>query len=139
MRPYLAELLNRFRQLELRKIAAKARKRLARELAICDTVDVFETEVLEALADAERLQILGWLRDPEAHFPRRRFGDLVGDGVCSCRIAEKLAVSQPACAGHLRVLNRAGLVRGRKIKRCVFYQRDETRIAAVRNQLSGDW
>jgi DNA-binding transcriptional ArsR family regulator len=139
MRPYLAELLNRFRQVELRKIAAKARKRLDRELAICHTIDVFETEVLEALADAERLQILDWLRDPEAHFPRQQDGYIVGDGVCSCRIAEKLGVSQPACAWHLKVLNRAGLVRGRKIKWCVFYQRDETRIAAVRNQLTGDW
>jgi DNA-binding transcriptional ArsR family regulator len=100
---------------------------------------VLETDVLEALADAERLQILGWLRDPEAHFPRQQDGDLVGDGVCSSRIAEKLGVSQPTCAGYLKVLNRAGLVRSRKIKQCVFYQRDETRIAVVRNQLSGDW
>jgi len=31
-------------------------------------------------------------------------------------IAEKLEVSQPTCGEHLKVLSRAGLIRGKKIK-----------------------
>jgi len=38
-------------------------------------------EVFRALASPKRLQILEWLRDPVAHFPPQRDGDLVDDGV----------------------------------------------------------
>jgi ArsR family transcriptional regulator len=98
-----------------------------------------EVDLVKALANEKRLQILVWLRDPEAHFPVQRDGDLVTDGVCSLFIAEKLGVSQPTCGEHLRVLAQAGLVRSKKIKQWVFYQRDEERIEAAKEQLSGDW
>jgi DNA-binding transcriptional ArsR family regulator len=48
-------------------------------------------------------------------------------------------VSQPTCGEHLKVLSRAGLIRGTKIKQWVFYQRDEARIASAKELLSGDW
>lgn len=96
-------------------------------------------DLIKALASEKRLLILEWLRDPEAHFPSQRDGDLVRDGVCSLFIAEKLGVSQPTCGEHLRVLRQAGLVRGKKIKQWVFYQRDEDRIAAAKELMSGDW
>lgn len=100
---------------------------------------MIEVDLIKALANEKRLQILEWLRDPEAHFPAQRDGDLVADGVCSLFIAERLGVSQPTCGEHLRVLAQAGLVRSKKIKQWVFYQRDEARIAAAKEQLSGDW
>jgi len=100
---------------------------------------VFDVELAKALANDKRLLILEWLRDPERHFPPHRDGDLVRDGVCSLFIAEKLGVSQPTCGGHLKVLSRAGLVHGKKIRQWVFYQRDEARIAQAKELLSGDW
>jgi DNA-binding transcriptional ArsR family regulator len=100
---------------------------------------VLDVEVLKALANAKRLLILDWLRDPVAHFPAQRDGDLVRDGVCSLLIADKLGVSQPTCGEHLKVLSRAGLVRGTKIKQWVFYQRDEDRIAAAKEMFGGHW
>jgi ArsR family transcriptional regulator len=100
---------------------------------------VIEVDVVKALASDRRLMILDWLRDPEAHFPPQRDGDLVRDGVCSLFIAEKLGVSQPTCGEHLKVLAAAGLVRGRKIKQWVCYRRDEERIAAVKAMLGGAW
>ncbi|HUK73588.1 MAG TPA: winged helix-turn-helix domain-containing protein [Streptosporangiaceae bacterium] len=81
----------------------------------------------------------GWLRDPLAHFPAQSDGDLVRDGVCSLFIADKLRVSQPTCGEHLKILRRAGLIRGTKIKQWVFYQRDEARIAALKGVLGGEW
>ena len=42
--------------------------------------------VLRALANQRRLQILGWLKKPRAHFPRQLDGDLVKDGVCGVLI-----------------------------------------------------
>ncbi len=94
---------------------------------------------MKALASDKRLLILGWLRDPEAHFPPQRDGDLVRDGVCSLLIAEKLGVSQPTCGEHLKILSRAGLIAGKKIKQWVFYRRVDERIASAKEQLSGDW
>ncbi|MBP2325510.1 ArsR family transcriptional regulator [Kibdelosporangium banguiense] len=96
-------------------------------------------DLVKALANDKRLLILRWLKDPVANFPPQRDGDLVADGVCSLLIAQKLGVSQPTCGEHMKVLSRAGLVRGRKIKQWVFYQRDEQRIAAAKELLGSDW
>lgn len=100
---------------------------------------MLDVDVVKALANDKRLMILDWLRDPTAHFPPQRDGDLVTDGVCSLFIADKLGVSQPTCGEHLKVLSRAGLVHGTRIKQWVFYRRDEERIAAAKEMLGGDW
>jgi DNA-binding transcriptional ArsR family regulator len=88
--------------------------------------------VLKALANARRLEILGWLKKPREHFPPQVDGDLVRDGVCGVFIAQKLGVSQPTASEHLRVLSQAGLIHARRIKQWTFYRRDEKRIAAVK-------
>ncbi len=100
---------------------------------------MLDVELLRALANDKRMLVLEWLRDPEAHFPPQRDGDLVRDGVCSVFIADKLGVSQPTCGEHLKVLSRAGLIHGKKIKQWVFYQRDEDRIAKAKELLGSDW
>ena len=43
------------------------------------------------------------------------------------------------CGEHLKILSRAGLIRGRKIKQWVFDQRDEGRIADAERLPGGDW
>jgi len=86
------------------------------------------------LANANRLLILEWLRDPVANFPPQQDGDLVRDGVCSLFITDKLGVSQPTCGEHLKILSRAGLIQGTKIKQWVFYRRDEDRIAGAKER-----
>ena len=92
-------------------------------------------DALRALANGRRLQILEWLKDPEAHFRPQVDGDLVDDGVCTLLIAEKLGVSQPTVSEHLKLLSQAGLVRGKRIKQWVFYKRDEARIRAVKKAI----
>ncbi|EID55034.1 ArsR/SmtB family transcription factor [Saccharomonospora xinjiangensis] len=98
-----------------------------------------EVEVLKALANQRRLQILEWLRDPVAHFPPQVDGDLETDGVCGVLIAQKLKVSQPTAGEHLKVLAAAGLIEGKRIKQWVFYRRDEDRIREVKQAFSQDW
>jgi ArsR family transcriptional regulator len=88
--------------------------------------------LLRALASEKRLQVLDWLKDPEAHFRPQTDGDRVRDGICSLFIAEKLGVSAPTAAEHLRILAQAGLVRPKRIKQWTFYRRDEKRIAEVK-------
>ena len=97
----------------------------------------FDTaEVFRALASDRRLQILAWLRDPVAHFPPQRDGDLVDDGVCVGFIADKLAVTQPTATAHLQALARAGLVTSKRVGQWTFYKRDEAAIRAFTAQLS---
>jgi DNA-binding transcriptional ArsR family regulator len=91
---------------------------------------------LRALANSKRLNILEWLKDPEKHFPPQVDGDLVKDGVCSVLIAKKLRVTQSTASEHLRILSQAGLIRGKKIKKWTFYQRDENRIALMKKLLT---
>ncbi len=83
---------------------------------------------IRALANPKRRLVLEWLRDPVSHFPPQVDGDLVSDGVCSDFLADKLGVGAPTASEHLRVLRDAGLVDASKIKRWVFYRRNEAEI-----------
>jgi len=93
-------------------------------------------DVIKALANERRLQILEWLKDPTAHFRPQVDGDLVKDGVCGVLIAEKLAISQATLSEHMRVLVDAGLVRPKRIKQWTFYKRDEAAIAEFKTGLA---
>jgi len=100
---------------------------------------MLSVDVAKALANERRLQILGWLKTPRAHFPPQVDGDLVRDGVCGLFIAQKLGVTQPTASEHLRILTGAGLVRARRIKQWTFYKRDEKRIAEVKRAFRSAW
>jgi len=91
-----------------------------------------EVDVFKAIANERRLQILDWLKDPRAHFPRQVDGDLVEDGVCALLIAEKLGITQATLSEHMRVLTQAGLLRAKRTKQWTFYRRDEDRISETR-------
>ena len=91
---------------------------------------------MAALASPKRLQVLDWLRDPRAHFPRQRDGDLVDDGVCVLFIANKLGVAQPTATTHMQALARAGLVTSKRIGQWTFYKRDEAALAALKQKIA---
>ena len=90
---------------------------------------------LRAIANPRRLRILEWLKDPVAHFPPQRDGDLVKDGVCGLLVTEKLRVSQPTASEHLRILAGAGFLIGKRIRQWTFYRRDEKQISAFTSLL----
>ena len=89
---------------------------------------------LRALSNERRLRILNWLRSPRKHFPPQVDGDLIKDGVCGLLIAQKLRISQPTASEHLKILQQAGLIRGKRIKQWTFYKRDETQIGKIKRQ-----
>ena len=90
---------------------------------------------LRAFASKPRLQILGWLKQPRAHFREQIDGDLVEDGVCGLLIAEKLGVSQPTVTEHMKLLVEIGAVRAKRIKQWTFYKRDEERIRTLKAEI----
>lgn len=92
--------------------------------------------MFKALASARRLQILEWLKAPEAHFPRQEHGDPNEHGACNLFIVEKLGVSQPTGSRHLKVLVDAGLVIPTRRKGWTYYRRDEGALAHAANLMS---
>jgi ArsR family transcriptional regulator len=97
---------------------------------------LLDSAVLAALASQKRLQVLRWLKDPVAHFPAQRDGDLIEDGVCVAFIARKLGVAQPTATTHLQALARAGLVSAKRIGQWTFYKRDEAALADLKHKIA---
>ena len=95
--------------------------------------------LIKALANDRRLAILAWLKNPTAHFPPQKYGDLVRDGVCGLFIAEKLGVSPATASEHLRVLTHAGFLKPKRIRQWTFYKRDEKRITELRRLFRDAW
>src|ERR1700736_3353294 len=96
---------------------------------------MISTIAIRALANERRLQILEWLKNPTKHFPPQVDGDLVKDVVCGVLIARKLRVSQPTTSEHMKILCQAGLTRPKRIKKRIFYKRDEARIKQIKKTI----
>lgn len=99
---------------------------------------MLDADVLAALANRKRLLVLEWLKNPRAHFPPQRDGDLVDDGVCVIFIADKLGVAQPTATTHLQVLARAGLVTSKRVGQWTYYRRDEAAISALAKRFAAE-
>jgi DNA-binding transcriptional ArsR family regulator len=95
-------------------------------------------KAFKALASGRRRQILAWLKNPVANFPPQVDGDLVRDGVCVLRIAEKLGVTQPTATQHLKMLADVGLVIPTRIGKWTFFRRDEAAIEKLKSRIAGE-
>jgi hypothetical protein len=95
--------------------------------------------MLKTPVSERRLRILEWLKDPAAHFPPQRYGDLVEDGVTAAAIASKLGVPRCLAESDLGLLATIGMLRTKKIRRRTHYRRDEIRIAEVARMFEKGW
>ena len=94
-------------------------------------------DVFKALANPKRLQIMAWLRDPEAHFsPQADPMDEVG--VCVKQIQEKAGISQSTASQFMSSLQRAGLVQSRRIGPWTYYRRNEARVAELASLVASE-
>jgi ArsR family transcriptional regulator len=107
----------------------------ARTVAPPDADDLHE--IFKALSNPTRLRILGWLRDPAAHFPPQDHPP-AEVGVCVKHIQNKAGVSQSTASQFMATLQRAGLVTSRRIGQWTHYQRDEKRIAEITERLRSE-
>lgn len=99
---------------------------------------VSNKKIFRALAHDKRLQVLSWLKDPASHFPPQVDGDLIRDGVCVLRIAEKLVVAQPTATQHLQILADVGLVIATRIGKWTFFKRNEEMLRQLKAELLDD-
>ena len=91
-------------------------------------------EILKALAHPKRVEILGWLKEPKAHFSSQHHP--LELGVCANQIESRCGLSQSTVSSHLAILHRAGLVTTDRVGQWVFYKRDEDTIATFLKTLS---
>jgi len=101
------------------------------------TTNMTDADLFRALGNERRLQILAWLKDPTAHFPPQRDGDLIDDGVCGQLIASKLGINASTLSEHMRVLHDCGLVTAKRLKQWTFYRRDDERLRALAALVDG--
>jgi ArsR family transcriptional regulator len=88
----------------------------------------------KALANPVRREILQWLKKPQLHFPLQEHPfDM---GVCCKQIDQRAGLSQSTVSVHLATLQRAGLVRTRRVGQWVFFQRNEEVIRDFLEQLN---
>lgn len=85
-------------------------------------------EVLKALSNPVRRQILAGMKRPEQNFPGQEHP--YEFGVCAGKIDAAFGLSQSTVSAHLAVLQQAGLITGKRVGQWIFYRRNEKAIAA---------
>jgi DNA-binding transcriptional ArsR family regulator len=89
-------------------------------------------EVFKALANPARLQIMRWLKDPEAYFGEYEpIADRRSVGVCVTHIQAKSGLAQSTVSSYMSTLERAGLVHPTRVGKWTHYRRDEERLAQL--------
>jgi DNA-binding transcriptional ArsR family regulator len=89
-------------------------------------------EVFKALGNPARLQIMQWLKDPEAHFGEYEpIADRRAVGVCVTHIQAKAGLAQSTVSSYMSTLERAGLVRPTRVGKWTHYRRDEERLTRL--------
>ncbi|WP_394781084.1 ArsR/SmtB family transcription factor [Undibacterium sp.] len=90
-------------------------------------------DIVKALANPARREILAWLKDPESNFPSQEHS--LENGVCAGQINERSGLSQSTTSSHLAALQRAGLVSLHRDGKWAFFKRDEKNIQAFLEEM----
>ena len=100
-------------------------------------------EIIKALDNDFRMQILAWLKDPENNFPPQGMhlpeGTDFEGGVCVGSICDKAGISQSTVSHYLDILQRSGLLESLRAGKWTYYRRNEEVIGdfieSLRNEL----
>lgn len=92
-------------------------------------------EINKALSNRTRLDILKWLKDPEANFPPHKELGHFNDGVCGQHIQDKSGLSQPTISHYLSGMHKAGLLVTKRHGKWTYFKRNEDMISDYVNAL----
>jgi DNA-binding transcriptional ArsR family regulator len=96
-------------------------------------------DINKALANQTRLNILKWLKDPEANFRAHEDLGHFNDGVCVFHITERAGLSQSTISTYLIQMQKASLIIPTRHGKWTYYKRNEAVISeyirALNNQL----
>ncbi|BFH62005.1 ArsR/SmtB family transcription factor [Paenibacillus azoreducens] len=92
--------------------------------------------IFKALSNDTRLQILEWLKEPDANFGPQLFlppdADFKG-GICVGSIQEKTGLSQSVISSYLTMMKKAGLLESRRYGQWTYYRRNEETLMFIAN------
>ena len=95
-----------------------------------------QLEILKALSNKTRLQILQWLKEPEKNFPEQQQAMGYEAGVCVGQIQTKAGITQSTVSEYLSILQRAGLVTATRKGQWTYYKRNEAAFATFLDTLN---
>ena len=95
-------------------------------------------EIRKVLSNATRVNILQWLKSPEAHFPPHQEIDHFDDGVCVGYIQDKAGLSQSTISTYLSAMQQADLVIPTRHGKWTYYKRNEPVIQAYIHALKSE-
>lgn len=82
-------------------------------------------EISKVLSNKTRVDILRWLKNPEANFPPHEDIDHFDDGVCVGYIQDKAGLSQSTISTYLLSMQNANLVIPTRHGKWTYYRRNE--------------
>ena len=82
-------------------------------------------EISKVLSNTTRVNILQWLKDPEANFPPHQEIDHFDDGVCVGYIQDKAGLSQSTISTYLSSMQHVNLVIPTRHGKWTYYRRNE--------------
>ncbi|MCF0060611.1 helix-turn-helix domain-containing protein [Dyadobacter chenwenxiniae] len=86
-------------------------------------------EVIKALSNQTRLNILEWLKEPFTHFPAEELADYSPElGVCVSDIAKKAGMSVPTVSVYLKAMSTASILTATRKDQWTYYKRNEQSI-----------
>lgn len=88
-------------------------------------------QILDVLANAQRMEILRKLKSPQESFPPQDEGDPILDGVCVSSIQAGQGLAFSTTSKYLADLARIGLVTVKRRGKWSYYKRNEKAIGAV--------
>src|SRR5690606_5289507 len=93
-------------------------------------------EISKVLSNKVRIDILGWLKQPQDNFPSQVNVPNFDDGVCVCHIKDKTGLSQSTVSHYLTMMTKAGLLIATRHGKWTYYRRDDIIIKEFINEMS---
>ena len=92
-------------------------------------------EISKCLSNPARVEIMEWLKDPEANFPPNETGIPNNEGVCLSYIQQKSGLSQSTISGYLQSMERCGLINVFRAGRWSYFSRNNATLTAYMDYL----
>ena len=100
-------------------------------------MNIEQLDVFKALSNKTRLEILQWLKNPEANFPGQIHAGFEV-GVCVGEIQRKAVLTKSTVSEYLSILQRAGLVESTRVGQWTYYKRKEAAFEALSKIIQSD-
>ncbi|WP_261605134.1 ArsR/SmtB family transcription factor [Limosilactobacillus fermentum] len=94
-----------------------------------------QIELLKALANPARLEIIHCLKDPYRYYVHKTDVDMVEVGVCLEEIRRVAGLGQSTVSTYMNLLKRVNLVTATRVGKFTYFKRNEATLQSLANYL----